>query len=335
MNSTSEEKPNLRYVTSIFWNMEERRLRTLWRLLGTILFIVILTVIVGIAFFILGASPTSYTGQLQSNIATVVAIWLATRILDKRRFSDTGIQLNRNWWIDLGFGLVLGALLITAIFLVELAAGWITISETFRTANSGQSFIIAIFLPVLFYLSVGIAEELAFRGYLLLNLAEGFNIRLIGSRGALIVSWLFTAALFGIAHAIRPNADVLGVINITLGGIWLGLGYVLTGSLAISIGAHIAWNFFLGNVFGFPVSGTNFFPTTFIDIEQIGPEAWTGGAFGLESSLMGPFAIALGILLIAVWVRIRYGKLMLFTAIADPPPDLQMSAGGVSGRNAP
>lgn len=335
MNNTSEKKSNLRYVTSIFWNIAEHRLRTLWRLLGTVFFIVILTVIVGIVFSMFGASPTPYAGQLQSNIATVAAIWLATRFLDRRKFSDTGIQLNRDWWIDLGFGLVLGALLITAIFLVELAAGWITISEIFYTANSSQPFIIAILLPALFYLSVGIAEELAFRGYLLLNVAEGFNVRFINSRGALIVSWLFTAALFGIAHAIRPNADILGIVNITLAGIWLGLGYVLTGSLAISIGAHIAWNFFQGNVFGFPVSGTNFFPTTFIAIEQSGPEAWTGGAFGLESSLMGPFAIALGILLVAVWARIRYGKLMLFTAIADPPSERQMAAGGVSGRNEP
>ena len=95
MNNTSEKKSNLQYVTSIFWNTDEGRLRTLWRLLGTIIFIVILIVIVGIVFSILGASSTPYTGQLQSNIATVAAIWMATRFLDRRKFSDTGIQLNR------------------------------------------------------------------------------------------------------------------------------------------------------------------------------------------------------------------------------------------------
>ena len=182
---------------------------------------------------------------------------------------------------------------------------------------------------------MGIAEELAFRGYLLLNLAEGFNSRFISSRGALIISWLFTSAIFGIAHIIRPNADILAVVNITLGGIWLGLGYVLTGSLSISIGIHIAWNFFLGNFFGFPVSGTNFFPETFIVIEQSGPETWTGGAFGLEGSLMGLFAIVLGIVLVAAWIRIRYGKIILFSAIADPPPKRQVAAWGISGRNEP
>ena len=335
MNITSEKKSYLWYVASIFWNINERRLRALWRLLGAVLLIVIFSVIVGGLASVSGiASPAPYMGQFQSNIAIVAAIWLATRFLDRRKFSDTGIHLNRDWWIDLGFGLVLGALLITAIFLVALAAGWITISETFRTANSGQSFLITILPPALFYLSVGIAEELAFRGYMLLNVAEGFNLRFISPRGALIISWLLTSALFGIAHAIRPYATVVSCVNITLAGLWLGLGYILTGNLAISIGAHITWNFFQGHVFGFPVSGTRFFPTTFVAIEQSGPELWTGGAFGLEASLMGLFAVVLGALLVLAWVRIRYGKLTLFTAIADlisSSPDTMKSPDQCSG----
>ena len=335
MNMTSEKKSYLRYVARIFWNINERRLRALWRLLGAVLFIVILTVVVGIVFAMLGAtSPAPYLGQLQSNIATVVAIWLAVRFLDKRKFSETGIQLNREWWIDLGFGLLMGALLMTAVFLVELAAGWIRISETFRTANSGQPFIVAILLPTLFYLSVGIAEELAFRGYLLLNVAEGFNFPFVSPRGALAISWLLTSALFGILHATNPNATVVSSVNIVLAGMWLGLGYVLTGSLAIPIGVHFTWNFFQGNIFGFPVSGTNFFPTTFAVIEQGGPEVWTGGAFGPEGGLMGLFAIALGALLVTGWVRIRYGRPTLFTAIANPPPEWQMAAGDASRRDA-
>ena len=45
--------------------------------------------------------------------------------------------------------------------------------------------------------------------------------------------------LFGFAHMISPNATVLSSVNIALIGMWLGLGYVLTGSLAIPIGIHI------------------------------------------------------------------------------------------------
>ena len=123
---------------------------------------------------------------------------LATRFLDRRQFSGTGIYMNRNWWIDLDFGLLLGALMMTFIFLVELAAGWITISEIFYTANASQPFLVVILLPVLLALIVGIAEELTFRGYLLLNLVEGFNLRMIGPRWALILSWLFTSSSSGL-----------------------------------------------------------------------------------------------------------------------------------------
>lgn len=51
--------------------------------------------------------------------------------------------------------MLLGAILMTIIFLVELA-GWITIRETFYTADSAQPFIVAILLPVLLNLIVGI-----------------------------------------------------------------------------------------------------------------------------------------------------------------------------------
>ena len=174
-------------------------------------------------------------------------------------------------------------------------------------------------MPIALALIVGVAEELMFRGYLLLNLAEGFNLRSISSRWALILSWLFTSAVFGVAHMINPNATVVSSIYITLFGIWLGLGYVLTGSLAIPIGIHIAWNLFQGYVYGFPVSGGRDFPTTFIVIEQGGPATWTGGAFGPESGLIGLCALVLGVILVITWIRLRYHSLSLFTAIAEPP----------------
>jgi len=93
----------------------------------------------------------------------------------------------------------------------------------------------------------------------------------------------------------------------------------LTGSLAIPIGIHITWNFFQGYVFGFPVSGGRDFSTTFIAIQQGGPTVWAGGDFGPEGGLIGLLAMMLGILLVIAWVRFRYRRLRLFTAIAESP----------------
>ncbi len=322
MNSTSEKRSLFWYVSGVFWSHDERRLRALWRLVVTGVGAAILTFVFGIPFFVVSrAQPAPYVQKLILYAAAAVAIGLAARYVDRRRASEAGLSLNREWWIDLGFGALLGAVLMAVVFAVQLAAGWVTIREVFLGTEFGPPFAVAILLPVLLNLVVGIVEEWAFRGYLLPNLAEGFNRRFIGPRWALVASWVLTSIAFGVAHGLLPNATAVSTTNIILAGIWLGLGYVTTGSLAISIGAHITWNVFQGYVFGFPVSGGRDFSTTFVAIEQGGPGLWTGGAFGPEGGLLGLFAIVVGILLVAVWVRVRYRKLALFLDIANPPSE--------------
>jgi CAAX prenyl protease-like protein len=51
-------------------------------------------------------------------------------------------------------------------------------------------------------------------------------------------------ALFGAAHLIKPNADLVAVLGITFaGGVPMAALYLLTSRLWASIGYHIAWNF--------------------------------------------------------------------------------------------
>jgi membrane protease YdiL (CAAX protease family) len=249
----------------------------------------------------------------------MLSVWLAGRLLDKRPFSDFGFHLGSGWGLDLLFGMVLGALLISTIFFVELGLGWVEVLGAFETIGTEGSFFPSLLLPLVLYLCVGIYEETVFRGYQLKNGAEGLNYPALGPGGAVLVAWVLSSVFFGLLHANNPNATPVSTLNIVLAGLMLGFGYVISGELAVPIGLHIAWNFFQGAVYGFPVSGFQPFGATFLVTRQTGPDLWTGGPFGPEAGMLAPLVMLLGILLIALWTRLRTGKVSLHSSLAESP----------------
>lgn len=249
----------------------------------------------------------------------LLSVWLAGRYLDRRPFAGFGFHLSRGWWLDLLFGMALGALLMTTVFLVQSGLGWVTVTGSFESLVPGAPFWLAVLVPATLFACVGFYEELVSRGYQLRNAAEGLNSSSLGPRGAVLLAWALSSVFFGYLHAANPNATILSTANVAVAGLMLGCGYVLTGELAIPIGLHITWNFFQGTVFGFPVSGLRIGGATFLSIEQGGPDLWTGGPFGPEGGLLAPAAMALGILLTALWVRLRRGRVAVHAPIAKGP----------------
>jgi len=313
------------FAKSIFWNKEEARLRAGWRLVLQFVVLIFFMVILAILDSNLADSlPRSPMGKndsillpIELLIALLLSVWFAGRFLDRRRFADFGFRFSPSWWGDFGFGLALGALMITAIFLIELATGWATITETFKSGVNGIAFPIDILWALVTFICVGIYEELLGRGYQLKNLAEGLNVKSLSPKGAIVLAALDTSAFFGLLHAFNPNASLISTLNLMLAGLLYSTAYLLTGELAVPIGYHIMWDFFESSVFGFPVSGMDL-GTTFIAIRQSGPRLWTGGAFGPEAGLVGTGARLVGILFIIGWVRLRYGKVSLQEKLATP-----------------
>jgi uncharacterized protein len=272
----------------------------------------------GLDTSVLAGSPTlALISRVAGLAGAVLSVWLAVRFLDRRPFRDLGFCLDRGWWLDLSFGMALGALLMTIIFLVESGLGWITVVGAFETTRTGAPFALAILLPVAAFVCVGFSEETVSRGYQLRNAAEGLNYPTLGPRGAVLVAWVLSSIFFGALHAGNPNATPLSTFNIVLAGLMLGFGYVLSGQLAIPIGLHLTWNLFQNAVYGLPVSGFGTYGASFLSTEQSGPDLWTGGPFGPEGGLLGPAAMLLGVLLTALWVRLRTGKLSLHLPIAE------------------
>ena len=308
------------------------RLRALWRLVIQFL---TFRVIVAVLFSTLAVtlSLTASGGRsvtmsspailLASGVAglagAMLSVWLAGRYLDRRPFSDFGFHLGAGWLLDLLFGMLLGGVLISTIFIIELGLGWVEVSGSFETFGTGLSFLPSMLLPVVMYLCVGIYEETVFRGYQLKNAAEGLDYPALGPRGAILVAWILSSVFFGLLHANNPSATAVSTLNIVLAGLLLGFGYVVSGELAIPIGLHITWNLFQGAVYGFPVSGFGPFGATIVETRQTGPDLWTGGTFGPEAGLLAPIAMLLGISLIALWTRLRTGRVALHSPLAEGP----------------
>lgn len=308
-------------IGSIFWNSTENRMRAGLRLpLHLIVMILCMTGTVMIAQQISPhANPHGLTlGSIPYSIATTVGIVLsviiAGAIYDKRHFANFGVHLNKTWFKDLAFGLALGAFLMVGIFATEYACGWITVKSVF--SGSATELFYKLIPAVVLFIGVGIHEEFMSRAYHLKNLAEGFNFKILGARGAIVLSVLVSSAVFGLMHAGNPNASTISTFNIFLAGLFLAVGYIYTGELGISIGLHITWNFFQGPVFGFPVSGGNF--QTLVAIEQGGSDVITGGAFGPEAGLIGLAAMLVGTVLILGYVKMRNGTVRINEQVAEP-----------------
>jgi uncharacterized protein len=308
----------------IFWNPAEERLRCGWRLgIQAILMLAmgfsaswLVGLLAGATGDLAGRDLTAkallrlshenfaYAGLtfLAKGLAVVGSIWLAVRFVDKRSFSELGFRFHRAWWMDFAFGILLGAFLMAAVFLVEWWAGWITVVETMHTGVDGWGFWPAVVFMLVVFVFVGFYEELFSRGYQIRNLSEGLNFPLLGERSAIVLAWIAASVVFAFGHSMNPHASLVSCMGIIAAGILLGLPYVLTGELAVSIGLHISWNFFQGIVFGFPVSGRDF-RVSFLGIQQAGPDSWTGGAFGPEAGILGFAACGIGCLLILLWMR--------------------------------
>lgn len=299
----------------VFWNPDERRLRTLFRVpvalaLGLLAGYLVFTV-VGVTSAALGLPSTARTIVLLALV--FVAILIVAVFIDRRSLRGFGLG-GTGWLADLLAGLVVGFVMVAVAVGVLLLAGAGTIDSTAPTATLGLTGLVAGFL---FYAGVGAVEEFIIRGYLLVNVAEGVRGVVDTDRTAVVVAVVGTAGLFGFLHAANPGGTTLSLLNITLAGIFFGLVYAVTGRLAFPIGVHITWNFALGPVFGLPVSGLTA-DASLVAVEPSGSTLLTGGSFGPEGGLVMLAAIAAGVGAFVGWCRLRGGSLAVDERIAVP-----------------
>jgi uncharacterized protein len=157
-------------------------------------------------------------------------------------------------------------------------------------------------------IGTGLLEELLARAIIFRLLARAFGLR-----------WAFalSAAAFGAAHLGNDHASPFAAVAIAVeAGLMLAGFYVLTGRLWMSVGAHAAWNFMQGAVFGARVSGIEGSGSLLVSHPAACvPDWWSGGAFGPEASLP---AIAVG--LSAFAATMLYRRHLMAHPLPDAAP---------------
>jgi membrane protease YdiL (CAAX protease family) len=146
---------------------------------------------------------------------------------------------------------------------------------------------------------VAFFEVILVRGIVL----QGFE-RPLGSIGAVLASSL----LFGMLHLPNHGAALLSTVNVTVAGVMFGAAFVATRRLWLCIGLHLGWNFTANYVFSAVVSGHEG-RAGLIFGTLSGPDWITGGAFGIEGSVVTLVALLASTSLLLAWRRHRSNTL--------------------------
>ena len=113
---------------------------------------------------------------------------------------------------------------------------------------------------------------------------------------------MLSSSVFALLHLTNENSSAMSTLGLFVNALLFASAVLLSGRLSTAIGLHIAWNFFEGAVFGFPVSGDKE-GASLVAIVQGGPPLWTGGRFGPEAGLVGILASLAGVGLLRLWRR--------------------------------
>ncbi|NQK58202.1 CPBP family intramembrane metalloprotease [Streptococcus suis] len=204
-----------------------------------------------------------------SFISLAIILW--ARFVEKSPWLGLGIR-KKGAFKDFILGWGIGAAMLITCVLLMWGFGAIQVTSFQFSANLVGEFLIL----VLAWSIQGTTEELLTRGWMFSSLAAKHNIPV----GILVSSLFFT-----FLHLGNDGISLIPLLDLTLFAILACLVMLKTDNLWVIGGLHAAWNCFQGNVFAFPVSGTQA-GQAFIAVETSGPDWLSGGAFGVEGSII-------------------------------------------------
>lgn len=190
----------------------------------------------------------------------------------------------------LAIGIALGA---ATAGLALLAAVVLANSHWSRDAGGLGDYLTQVAKTALVLAPAALSEEVMFRGIPLVLFAAAIG------RGSALV--LVAGLIFALFHGLNPGITPLGLGNIALAGIFLGVAFYAPGGLWTAFGTHLGWNATLAALDA-PVSGLPF-GIPYIDYRAGEPVWLSGGHFGPEGGLLATVAITVALLVTVRWTR--------------------------------
>lgn len=287
--------------------MINRLLYYLAPLLKVITFVIFILLCL-IPFWLIGQlnlislNPKSFSTELIAQAALTIAIIGALLIVFQTysplNFSTVFIVKQR-----LLSGFLKGSLI---GFILILLCGGLLYINGYVTFALGNVSLILFFSYLIYFLLVGIFEELMFRSFPLFAFAESYPI---------VIAITVNSLLFGLAHYANPGFTNLALLNISLAGAIFCIFTILKRNIGWAIGIHFGWNFTQGILLGYKVSGTD--SLGLLNATPKGPVYLSGGTFGIEGSVICTIILGLFIIILIATQKFFDIKNEVYTTLAE------------------
>lgn len=205
--------------------------------------------------------------------------------VEKRSIKTLGFN-SKNFTLNYIIGMFVGFFAISAI------TAFLVLSKTviIESYNLNTSILMLGTIAVAWIVQSA-SEEIAIRGWLIPSL---------GNKSTPLVSIAITSIIFGILHLFSSGVTVLSFLNLILSGIFFACYAIYSENIWGVCGMHFSWNFTLGNIYGFAVSGFSSEGESLIKIKQAGSNIFTGGSFGPEGGIITTIILLIGIFVFSV-----------------------------------
>ncbi|MEE9272479.1 MAG: type II CAAX endopeptidase family protein [Robiginitomaculum sp.] len=258
-----------------------------WAILSIVIIVALIIITQG-ASLIIALIPILAIGEKLSGdwllyfslyglIATfpIVVIWV--KFVENRPLSTMGVTKTR-FVPRYARGFLFGILSVAVSVGIATLLGGYEIESIAPAFKSASALGFAAFFLFGFIIQ-GASEEFVSRGW---------HLSAVTARSGVVVAILINALFFGVMHLGNiEQINWLAIFNLVLFGVFISFYALTEQSLAGVCGLHSSWNWFLGTGIGLEVSGFKLPGEPWlVDLNPIGSDLLTGGAFGPEGSII-------------------------------------------------